>query len=116
MAAKRAFTNKLEAYKTEPKGKVPPNNMEAEQCLLGSVLLKHEVFDSVAAIVTPPDFYEPRHILICETMKELYSQSRSIDSLTVAESLATKGQPEQVGGVSYVSSDRKSTRLNSSHA
>jgi replicative DNA helicase len=104
MAAKRAFTNKLEAYKTEPKGKVPPNNMEAEQCLLGSVLLKHEVFDSVAAIVNPPDFYEPRHIIIFETMKELYSQSRSIDSLTVAESLATKGQLEQVGGVSYVSS------------
>lgn len=104
MAAKKAYGNKLEAYKTEPKGKVPPNNIEAEQCLLGSVLLKHDVFDEVLSRVDSPDFYEPRHTMIFNSMKALNSQSRSIDTLTVTEDLSTKGTLEQVGGVSYVSS------------
>ena len=104
MAAKKTYGNKLEAYKIEPKGKIPPNNIEAEQCLLGSVLLKHDVFDRVAAIVNTPDFYEPRHSMIFEVMKELYAQSRAIDYLTVTEVLSTKNQLEQAGGVSYISS------------
>lgn len=104
MAGRKPQANKLEAYRNENKGKVPPNNVEAEQCLLGSVLLKHDIFDEVLAIVNSPDFYEPRHSIIFDSMKELNSQSRSIDSLTVTESLATKGLLEQVGGVSYVSS------------
>ncbi len=104
MATKKTYANKLEAYKTEPKGKVPPNNIEAEQCLLGCVLLKHEVFESVTVIVNPHDFYEPRHSIIFDAMNELYKQSRAIDSITVTESLATRGQLEQAGGVSYISS------------
>jgi replicative DNA helicase len=104
MAFKKPLKNKLEAYKTEPKGKVPPNNIAAEQSLLGSVLIKREVFDEVAAIVGSADFYEPRHSMIFETMIELNQQSRAIDSLTVTEMMENKGLLESSGGASYISS------------
>jgi replicative DNA helicase len=95
---------RLEQYKSEIKGKVPPNNIEAEQSLLGAILLNHEMFDSVAAIVDTDDFYEPRHRNIFETMKQLNTESKAIDSLTVCELLGTKGLLETTGGASYVSS------------
>ncbi len=95
---------KLEQYKSEIKGKVPPNSIEAEQSLLGAILLNHEMFDSVAALVTEEDFYEPRHRNIFMIMKQLNSEGKAIDSLTVCELLGTKGILDTTGGASYVSS------------
>ena len=94
----------LEAHRREVPGKVPPQNTEAEQCLLGSVLLGSHAFDKVAPILMPDDFYDPKHQLIYEIMKELSIDNSAVDSLTVIERLRSKGLLEQSGGVQYISS------------
>ena len=81
-----------------------PNNTGAEQSLLGSLLLKREVYEDVCGIVAAADFYEPRHILIYEVITELYLQNRAVDSNTVTERLSSKGMLELAGGASYISS------------
>ncbi|MCE5299605.1 MAG: replicative DNA helicase [Spirochaetia bacterium] len=96
--------NPLVKYKPENMGKVPPHNAEAEQSLLGSILLKTEVFDTIESTVTGSDFYEPRHQLIYDAMKELSSNSRPIDTVTVSEVLKKRGQMEICGGATYLSS------------
>ena len=86
------------------KARPEPCNIGAEQSLLGSLLLKREVYEDVSGIVTAVDFYEQRHALIFEVISELYLQNRAVDSNTVAERLASKGALEPAGGASYISS------------
>ncbi len=94
----------LEAHRREVPGKVPPQNIEAEQCLLGSILLGSHAFDKVASMLMPADFYDPKHQLIYEIMKELSVDNSAVDSLTVIEKLRAKALIENAGGVHYISS------------
>lgn len=94
----------LEAHRREVPGKVPPQNIEAEQCLLGSVLLGSHAFDKVAPLLVPVDFYDPKHQLIFEIMKELSGDNSAVDSLTVIEKLRAKGALDRAGGAGYISS------------
>ena len=104
MALRKQQDNKLEAFKVKAAGKVPPQNLDAEQSLLGSVLLNRSEFDGVKAKVSSRDFYEPRHRLIFSAMETLWEENRAIDSLTVIELLNTRAQLEEAGGASYISS------------
>jgi replicative DNA helicase len=104
MAVRKQQDNKLEAFKVKAAGKVPPQNLDAEQSLLGSVLLNRSEFDGVKAKVSSRDFYEPRHRLIFSAMETLWEENRAIDSLTVIELLNTRAQLEESGGASYISS------------
>ena len=97
MALKKTQDNRLEAFKVKAAGKVPPHNIEAEQSMLGSVLLNRSEFDGVKAKVSARDFYEPRHRLIFSAMEQLWEDNRAIDSLTVIEVLNTRAQLEESG-------------------
>lgn len=82
--------------------KVPPQNLEAEQSVLGSLMLDKEAVTRIADLVTPEDFYEHRHGQIYQAMLDLYEARSSIDILTVSNKLEERKQLEQIGGTSYL--------------
>ncbi|MBW2658565.1 MAG: replicative DNA helicase [Deltaproteobacteria bacterium] len=83
-------------------GRVPPQNLEAEQAVLGSILLKADVFASVLEIIKPQDFYKESHKLIFETMISLFENSEPQDVLTVSNLLRDTNQLEKSGGPLYL--------------
>jgi len=82
--------------------KIPPQSLEAEMSLLGSVLLDKDSMLKIADIVQPEDFYKNAHAQIFEAILELYQKNDPIDLLTLSNRLAEKGHLEQVGGHSYL--------------
>ncbi len=81
-------------------GVAPPHSIEAEQSVLGAILLSDKPMYQfvVADNLKPIDFYRERHRLIFETMIELWSHSEPIDVLTVKEHLRSRGKLEDAGG------------------
>ena len=83
-----------------PEGAAPPHSIEAEQSVLGAVLLSDRVHYAfvIEEGLRPEDFYRERHRLIYESMLDLYSRSEPIDVLTVTEHLRSRGRLEDAGG------------------
>ena len=77
---------------------VPPQNLEAEEAVLGSILLEQDSIISVMEFLLPDDFYRVAHQLIFAAMIELNQNSEAIDPITVSEKLRQKNQIENVGG------------------
>ena len=77
---------------------VPPQNLEAEEAVLGSILLEQDSIISVMEFLVPDDFYRVAHQLIFAAMIELNQNSEAIDPITVSEKLRKKNQIENVGG------------------
>lgn len=84
--------------------KIPPQNIEAEQSLLGSLLIDKNAIIKIADIVTPSDFYRDIHGKIFETMLELYQEHEPIDLLSLSNKLKEKKVLEFIGGRTYLSS------------
>ncbi len=84
------------------KVRIPPQNLEAEMALLGSIMLRQEAFYEIMDIVTSKSFYADRHRIIFENMLELFSKREPIDLLTLSAKLKEKGLLEQIGGSSYL--------------
>lgn len=84
------------------KVRIPPQNIEAEMALLGSVMLRPDCIYEIVDIVTPKTFYAERHAVIFESMLDLFSKRRPIDLLSLSSVLKEKNQLEQVGGASYL--------------
>lgn len=82
--------------------KVPPQNTEAEQSLLGAVLLENEALSKALEIIKPEDFYYESHRQIFECMIELFNKNEPADIITITEILKRKGKLEQIGGASYL--------------
>ncbi|OGH66355.1 MAG: replicative DNA helicase [Candidatus Magasanikbacteria bacterium RIFCSPHIGHO2_02_FULL_47_14] len=82
--------------------RIPPQNLDAEMSLLGSILLDKEAMFSIADIVDSQDFYKANHRQIYDIMQELYNKNEPIDVLTISNRLTEKGLLEQVGGHSYL--------------
>lgn len=78
--------------------KVPPHSVDAEQSVLGGLLLDNDAWFDVAEIVAPADFYRVPHQLVFSAMSELSAEDSPIDALTVAERLTSLGQLDKVGG------------------
>jgi replicative DNA helicase len=87
----------------------PPHSKEAEQAVLGGLLLDTQAWDQVGDTIAAEDFYFPDHRLIFDTIGELVAESRAIDVLTVAERLERKGKLAEVGGLAYLSTLVKET-------
>lgn len=85
-----------------PLERLPPNNTEAEEAVLGSVLLDREVIGRVAAILSPQDFYRERNGRIYGAMLALYQQHEPVDYLTLIDELERTGGLEEAGTTSYV--------------
>jgi replicative DNA helicase len=85
-------------------GKIPPQNIEAEQSVLGSILLDNDALHDAVELLSPDDFYRESHRRIYQAMLELYNRSEPVDLITLSEYLKGKGDIEVVGGVQYLSS------------
>ena len=83
-------------------GRIPPHNIEAEQSLIGSLLIDKEAIVKVGDMVTPEDFYRDVHRMIYEVIAELFSKHEPIDLLSLGNRLEEKKQLEIIGGRSYL--------------
>ncbi|MBX3707180.1 MAG: replicative DNA helicase [Pseudomonadales bacterium] len=82
--------------------KLPPHSVEAEQSVLGGLMLDNDAWFDVAELVSAADFYRTSHQLIFEAMTALAGEDQPIDALTVSERLSGKGQLDKAGGLAYV--------------
>ena len=83
-------------------GKLPPQNIEAEQCLLSCLLLDKNAIVKVVDTLSEKDFYKDAHRLIYEVSKELFSRQEPIDILTLSDRLEAKNKLTQIGGRTYL--------------
>ncbi|MBM13478.1 MAG: replicative DNA helicase [Halieaceae bacterium] len=83
--------------------KTPPHSLEAEQSLLGGLLLDAQTWDQVAGLVTKEDFYLPQHRLIFEAIFKLSERGSPLDVLTISEELDVMDEAEHAGGIAYLS-------------
>lgn len=82
--------------------RVPPHSREAEESVLGAVLLSVEAANEVMDRLGSDDFYVPAHQSIFEAMRRLYDANQAIDAVTLSEDLRRLGELDKVGGVSYL--------------
>lgn len=82
--------------------KIPPQNIEAEQSFLGSLLIDKEAIIRVADIISAEDFYKNIHRLIYEAMLELYKKREPIDLLSLSNILKERKKLEDIGGRTYL--------------
>ncbi|MFP3014585.1 MAG: replicative DNA helicase [Arsenophonus sp.] len=82
--------------------KTPPHSLEAEQSVLGGLMLDNERWDHVSECVTNTDFFSRPHRAIFSEMKILIDQNKPIDLITLSESLEQKGELNSVGGFAYL--------------
>jgi replicative DNA helicase len=84
--------------------KVPPHLVEAEQSLIGALLLDNQAFDKVADVVTAEDFYRDDHRRIFRHVSRLIEHNRPADMVTVAESIEASEDKDKTGGAAYLAS------------
>ena len=82
--------------------RLPPQNLEAEQSVLGAILLQNEALAKVMDLLTEEDFYRTAHRKIYRGMLELDERNEAIDQVTLTEHLKGKGELESVGGSAFV--------------
>jgi len=94
--------------------RMPPHNLEAEQSVLGAVLLDPPSLSAVMDMLVPEDFYSGSHQVVFSAMRELFSKGQPVDVITVADSLSAAGKLEQAGGPAAISilPDRVATAAN----
>ena len=79
--------------------RVPPQNLEAEESVLGSMLIESEAVMTAAEILTPEDFYKETHRVIFRRMMEMAEVPEAVDVVTLADRLRASGELEKIGGV-----------------
>ncbi|AFZ83677.1 replicative DNA helicase [Candidatus Kinetoplastibacterium blastocrithidii TCC012E] len=88
--------NKLDYLRT------PPNSIEAEQSVLGGLLIDNSTWDKISGIITSDDFYRHEHRLIWKHIDSLINLDRPADVITVNDSISNSGKTDDVGGISYL--------------
>ncbi len=84
--------------------RVPPQNIEAEQAVLGAMLIDKEAIAKASEILTSDDFYREAHRVIFNAMLELYNKNEAVDMVTVTEILKRDNKLEDIGGIAYITS------------
>jgi replicative DNA helicase len=84
--------------------KIPPQQIEAEQSVLGGILIDNEGLSPAFEILRGDEFYKDSHRMIFRVIQELFEKNEPVDLLTVVDLLAVKNQLEAVGGASYIAS------------
>lgn len=77
---------------------LPPQNLDAEECVIGSMLISPAAIESCIEIVSERDFYRQSHGVIFDACVELYARGEAVDAITVEERLATTGRLKEIGG------------------
>ena len=95
-------------------GKIPPNDVEAEQAVLGSMLLDKDAVIDAIEVLKPEDFYREENKLIFSAMLGLYAKAEPVDLITVKDELVSLGKLEICGGLEYLAdlSDKVPTTAN----
>lgn len=84
--------------------KVPPHNIEAEQSIIGGILLDNEVLPSVLEVLRGEEFYRAAHRTIFAAVVELFERNEPCDLVTLTDLLRSQKKLDQVGGASYLAS------------
>jgi replicative DNA helicase len=83
--------------------RVPPHNLEAEESVLGAMMLSGDAIADVVEIVRPADFYHSANAKIFETLRDVYGRGDPVDAITAVEELKRRGLLSEIGGHLYVS-------------
>ncbi len=83
-------------------GRTPPHNIEAEQSVLGAILLDNEVYSSLEGTITAEHFYKESHRKVFRGIERLHRRGDQMDLITLTEELRQSGDLESVGGVNYL--------------
>ena len=86
------------------KEKIPPQNVEAEQCLLGCLMLDKDAIVKVVDFIKAEDFYKASHQDIFQAMADIYTRSDPIDIMSVSARLKERNKLEDIGGSEYLTS------------
>ena len=81
-----------------------PHSLDAERCVLGSIILENESIYQVLDVLSGDDFYAENHRILYDRFVELITKSRGVDLIIIKEELGRLGELEQVGGITYVAS------------
>lgn len=100
---------KLINEKEITKLKIPPHSFEAEQSILGGLMLNNEAWNKISEIIINEDFYNIEHKYIFDAIKDIADKNNIIDIVTVAESLGKKNKLEKIGGISYLAELSRNT-------
>ncbi len=87
----------------EVNGKLPPNDKDLEEAVLGALMLEKDAYMNVCDLLTPESFYDPKHQKIYEAISTLGLNQRPIDMITVTEQLRMNGTLKEVGGAVAIS-------------
>ncbi len=82
--------------------RLPPQNIEAEQCVLGGILLDNSVLPKIIEILGPDDFYKEAHAILYRALLDLFDKNEPQDLVTVHNYLKAQGQLDAVGGPAYL--------------
>lgn len=83
---------------------LPPQSIEAETALIGSILLNNKTFEYVSDLLNPLDFYKLEHQIIFKAISELINSSKAVDVVTVIDYLKSRSEDNKVGGLGYLNS------------
>lgn len=89
--------------------RVPPHSIEAEQSVLGGLLLDNSAWDRIADFVTEDDFYRYDHRIIFQHIVKLINATKPADVITVYEAMSTTGKAEEAGGLAYLNALAQNT-------
>ena len=104
-ATKADMPARPESFRTDAKIdalRVPPQSVEAEQAVIGGLMLAPESLDRVGDFLTEHDFYRRDHRLIYRAIRELSEKSKPFDAVTLGEWFEANGLSEQIGGTGYL--------------
>ncbi|MDP3487465.1 MAG: replicative DNA helicase [Bacillota bacterium] len=87
-----------------PEDRVPPHSIEAEQSVLGAVLLDKDILINLSVMLQSIHFYRDAHRSIYQCMLDLYMENQPVDLVTVAEKLTQQGRVGDIGGITYLTS------------
>ncbi|MDP2762967.1 MAG: replicative DNA helicase [Enterobacteriaceae bacterium] len=88
---------------------IPPHSIEAEQAVLGGIMIDNTTWEKIADRLNNNDFYEKNHKLIFKAMLALISENKPLDIITISENLEKKNDLEKIGGIKYLSKLAKNT-------
>ena len=98
----RSTSNQSRQQKALEQGQIPPHSIEAEQAVLGGILLNNEHWDNIADQIIAEDFYTYQHRIIFQEIAELFRMNQPVDLLTVENALKNKAELENIGGFAYL--------------
>ena len=82
--------------------RLPPQNLEAEQGVLGSILIDNEVLHDIIPMLKAEHFYRDSHQILYRAIRDVYEQAKAVDSITLEEELRRRGELEKVGGLDAI--------------